>query len=186
MKSIDLQTMVNRGAKWLAKWLDTIETSKQADVNGLLGVAETAGLFARDGNDLEWAAISTRTYEIIASLTTDAFQRDSALCSSMTLRACLIAQMGAVSGDPLLDKEIILHWFNAEQKLSLEEAKRRSTVWATPAMRDGMSTDEIRELIREPRMIKNRLSVIKLLADSGHLTADSDLMKWLQIRDQLP
>lgn len=102
----------------------------------------------------------------------------------MTLRAWFISRIGSRAGDPILDKEIILGWFTAEQKLSLAEAKERAARWKNTRLpiNDRLPLNEVREL----RGIKNRLRIIKTLQECGELPQDSYLNEWLEIRRSLP
>jgi hypothetical protein len=78
-------------------------------------------------------------------------------------------------------------------KLSVQSAKEKISSLAElrALAKKSSNTDtedrqRLRDDLSELFRIKHRLSVVKVLADSGELPSDSPLYKWLEIREQLP
>lgn len=132
---------------------------------------------------LEWAKISLSVYDLLESRAT-AGDRDSYAQSAMNLRASLIARFGVVPEHQVLDVDRVVYWFFESLRISVQEAHGRASTYRN----QGMNIDNIKELrkIRELRRIKNRLAVLRLLIDSGHLDPRAGLRAWLDIEEQLP
>lgn len=132
---------------------------------------------------LEWAKISPSVYDLLESRAT-AGDRDSYVQSAMNLRASLIARFGVVPEHQVLDVDRIVYWFFDSLRISVQEAHGRASTYRNR----GVNIDSIKELrkIRELRRIKNRLAVLRLLIDSGHLDPRAGLRAWLDIEEQLP
>jgi hypothetical protein len=140
-----------------------------------LGLADAAALRARSQQDLSWAKVASMLYERLAD-EADLSGREKYIESAMQLKAYMITKIGPVPGDSVLDINQILHWFFENLKFSPEEATQKSTVWKT------LSIEDIREL----RLLKNRLSVLTLLVNSGKIKPNQELSAWLLLRNKLP
>jgi hypothetical protein len=94
----------------------------------------------------------------------------------MMLRASLIRHIGAKQGDAILDPAAIVNWFFDNLPLSREEAEQQACNW------QNLPIEQIKTL----RQIKNRLSVLDLLAEQHLLDAYPELTGWLTLHDRLP
>jgi len=98
------------------------------------------------------------------------------MVAQMNLRVAMIRKFGVVPGDPILDADQVVQWFLHGQRMSLEEADQKAASW------QQLPTKDIREL----RAIKNRISVIKTLIESGQVKPDQRLNDWLVLWNKLP
>jgi len=143
-----------------------------------LGLAETVTLNAHTTHDaisLEWARVADAIYNYLNNRSTPA-KRDSLMVAQMNLRVAMIRKFGVVPGDPILDADQVVQWFLHGQRMSLEEADQKAASW------QQLPTKDIREL----RAIKNRISVIKTLIESGQVKPDQRLNDWLVLWNKLP
>lgn len=178
---------VNELCTWkptdVQSWLDSVLSSKERlpqRFNWLL-LAEHAAHMARWCDDLEWARVGTRVYDWLHRA-----DLDGSDLSSMNLRVYFIKKRGGVSGDPLLDPNVILKWFYESLPLSFAEAQL-----GIPKCKETIATGNIKgpedlQLCRELRLIKNKLNVMALLFESDAIRPDEELSKWLEIRTNLP
>jgi len=179
-----LNELVRQDASDVKNWLKRI-WSKQEEVPedfNWLGLAEAAAFNARSGKgnasnlpDLAWAEIATSIYDDLAAKANRG-TGESFINSSMLLRAGMIAELGAVSGHPVLDGNQIIQWFFHSLTMSLDEAAKNAENWKK------LNIDEIREL----RRIKNRLKVILVLAKSKKFIPNEELRAWIDLRERLP
>jgi hypothetical protein len=94
----------------------------------------------------------------------------------MMLRAFMISHIGPTRGDPVLDLQEIINLFFDEIPFTYEE-----TLMMVKS-RNDIDIQNVKDL----RKLKNRLRVIDLLVDSGHLVPSKELSVWLSLREQLP
>ena len=172
--------MLAKGSLWLSNWLSDLETKSdhKLDKSLLFGIGEGAALQARTKLNIDWANVAVRSYEYLAQIGTSS-ERNSALSSAMNLRAFLISKLGLSRGHPVLDPEIIIKWFNAESKYSLSQLREmlgKGAPWKSLPEHD----------VLELRRIKNRINVLRVLADNSKLAAHTDLESWLRLWNQLP
>ena|SRR5438876_5265581 len=176
MKLLD-DLLKEQDASRVQAWLDSVWSGQQQapdDPNWWQAVAYDAAQKARLGSDLTWAQVATSVYDHLATQADNA-GRNSFMLSSMMLRADMISRLGVVPGHPVLDIDNISRWFFDSLEIPYEEASRQADAWTELQVED----------IRKLRAIKNRLGVIKLLSDEG-LLDDTELSKWLLLRDKLP
>ncbi len=175
---------MNQGKTALEAWLQQVESGTEAVPGGsfLPGIGQAASHRARREDDLEWANIAVRVYEL-SSRAGDS-ERDSVLRKAMNLRAWFICKRGSTPGDPVLDRDIILRWFYKELRYSFDEVLRLIAAWKQTGLplSERLALNDLREL----RAIKNRLDPVRQLFDCGGSPDDSDLQRWLDVRDQLP
>ena len=124
---------------------------------------------------LLWSEISLTAYEQALKVDGDE-HRYSYEINMMWLRTYMITHCGTISGHRVLDPEIIQRWFYERLPMTRKEATEKAQHW-----RD-LSPDQWL-LLRE---IKNRLGIIRKLLEHGILTDDLELIKWVQIRNDLP
>ncbi len=132
---------------------------------------------------LAWARAALATYGYLAgrsALRDKASYQDSA----MHLRAFMIAKLGNIPGDRVLDADEILYWFFDGLKLTPQEAGARALAWRTRLAERGAAR-QVAEL-RRLRRIKNRVAALAVLAASGQLEPTPTLQAWLLLREQLP
>src|SRR5579884_1494183 len=111
---LSLQQMIDRGPQWLNEYLRLFEEGKPA-APPMIGIEAGAMSRARTESSLEWADIAVRA-AALRSLENGGEHRDSALTKAMELRAWFIGRMGVRSGHPVLDRDVILRWFDDEAK----------------------------------------------------------------------
>jgi hypothetical protein len=170
--------------KQVLMWVNTIVEGRQEvpEYFNWLGLAQLSANQARSRDDavssipdLDWAKVAIVVYDYLINKA-DPARRDSLEHSVMMLRAYLIVKLGVVPHDPVLDIEHIVQWFFQNLRLSLAEAARRSASWKE------LKREEILEL----RQIKNRLAVIRSLAEHNLLSHHPELQPWLALREKLP
>jgi hypothetical protein len=144
-----------------------------------LGMAEVAAFNANSKinreKSLQWAKVAISTYEYLIK-NADLAGKNSFVCSLMNLRACMIIRHGTVPQDCVLDIKHVIDLFFFNTHMSYTEAATKATAWKDLSMRD----------IQELRRIKNRLSALKLLSDTGKIIPNQELKNWLHLREQLP
>jgi len=163
-------------------WLDSVLSNREElpkDFNCLL-LAEYAGQLARRSDDLEWARVSTRVYDWLHRVDLDGND------SSMALRVYFINKRGSVSGDPLLDPNVILRWFYENLPISFTEAELGIPKCKETIAKGNIKGPDVLQLCRELRNIKNKLTIINWMVERDTLHPDEDLSKWLDIRVTLP
>ncbi len=178
------QQRQNHQGNRLLQWVQSVRAGlKQVphDFNWS-GLAEAAALRARYGNDqtssqpdLEWAKVAILIYSYLMD-EVDSPNRASLEHSEMSLKAYLTGKLGAVPNDPILDVDQIIQWFFENLHISLDEAEKKASSWRK------LAKEEILEL----QQIKNRLAIIKTLADSNLLPPNQELSAWLALREKLP
>lgn len=160
-------------------WLDAVlqsELSAPPDFNWL-GLAEmfTTRVTANPSRTgLQWAYLAVRVYDHLLE-TTDA--QESLGNSQMMVRAYMINHLGSLAKDPVLDSNILMHWFFQQLTISFADAVQQLDEWPKRRI----------EWIRNLRQIKNRLSILMPLYQKGQLTTtDGELSKWFSIYSKLP
>lgn len=175
-----LQQDANDVLVWLKQvWSGQLRSPTNFNWHGL---AEAAAFDARSYNgdgsliiNKTWAEVATSIYDYLAEQAGEP-AGESFLISSMLLRAGMIAELGFIPGDPVLDIDRVINWFSHSLRISLDEARKKAANWK------NCNIEEIREL----RRIKNRLKVISLLVESGKCVPNGELSSWLSLGSKLP
>lgn len=164
-------------------WLTQVEANQQAvhPTFNWLGLAQSAASEAHHHRKLNhkevalaWALVAVKAYEHLVQ--SDSQGRHSYEQSAMMLRAKMIEIYRPVADDPVLDVATIIKWFSDQLPYSLEHVQYLSTDWREQSI----------DVIRTLRHIKNRLAVVRLLVDAGHLNDNHEVTKWLALRNKLP
>jgi hypothetical protein len=184
--ALTLQDMMDQGPEWLGAYLRQFEEGKPIP-HSMIGIEAGAASRARSLKNLQWADIAVRAAALHA-LESEGEQRAAALWKAMAIRAWFISEMGSRRGHPILDPDIILQWFESETEFSMDVTKQKSARWknfrASTMTRDELA--EFRSDLIKLRNIKQRISVLKMLAGCGELPEDARFKHWLEIRDQIP
>jgi len=139
-------------------------------------------VLARSGNgpryyerpDLAWAKVAVSIYQYLIDQA-DPLTRMALEDRMMHLKAHLIRCFGNVPGDSMLDVDQIVEWFFQNLHLSFEDVEKISS-W------ESLTTEELLRL----RYIKNRLSILRFLADDHLIIPDERLRRWLMTQEKLP
>ena len=142
------------------------------EYNWLL-LGEGAAFLAHRSSDdkarLSWAEISVIAYQRDSS--------DSATHSSMMLRASMIKRLGHTTGHPVLDGSLLEKWFFDFLHDDLSHIRNIIPV--------DLSSTPLATL-QYLREIKNRLNIIRLLAETPYLAPNAEVREWLSIARDLP
>jgi hypothetical protein len=174
----DMPCLLSQDLPQLRAQLDRIWAGQQEqprETNWWLGLAWETAQQARTRPSRDWGQVAVSIYEYLAH-TVEPGRAHEFLVAAMMLRGSLIRQLGTVQGDSLLDPGVILDWFYESVPLSPAEAEQQSSAWSTLPI----------EQVAELRRIKERLAVLRLLVESGHLQPDATLQPWLDLYDRLP
>ena len=177
--SEQLNNLLQQDATYVQTWLKRIESHSLNPPEGFnwLGLAEAAAFKARSASNLAWAEVATWVYQrLVAEANNNMRQKESLMISLMMLRATMITKLGAITGHLVLDIDQLTQWFNESLMGSFEEVAKKAGNWREYQVED----------IRDLRLIKNRLKVISILADSNKCVLDKELKAWLALREQLP
>ena len=181
-------TSVNDLFTWepteVQSWLDSAwsEQKPALDEASWLGLAEVAATMANRSNDLEWARVSIRVYEWLHGVDSRmGYDR-----SAMNLRASMIRKLGGVSGDPLLDLQVILDWFWNNVPMSITEARFAIPNCQKTIAEGNVKRPEDLELCRKLRRIKNDLNLLWWLMEDDILVPDEELKAWVELKPELP
>lgn len=190
MEASELEKFVlQQEPSWINGWLkQTFARPQEVPVNfNWLSLAEIATLRAsavyaslqkKDTlPDLEWAKVALAVYEFL--IRGNEGDRIALEYSMMNLRAHLLAYLGNVPGDQLLDSDSIIQWFFHNLKMSSDEAKQKALHWRS------LSREEMLEL----RQIKNRLSILQSLVEHDLVNSRDEgerVQKWISLGDLLP
>jgi len=175
-------------------------TREPSNLDLILDVAEYR---ATNENSLEWAEIAIRAANLSAQANPP--RRHSYLYRAMLLRTIFIAREGSKPGHAILDPAAVVAWFRSELQCSPDEARRRSERWKDPDFQQefanelerhnaaedgsGSETPYIKESLNdllELQLLRYRLQLLRRLAESGELPAESGLNDWLQTARFLP
>ena len=176
--------LLTKDSQTVQHWLKQIwsEELTVADDFNWLGVAQMAsqkatGFEASDDQEarLRWVEIALNVYAYLAKQA-ERNARESYQLSAMRLRAAMIIQFEPVTDHPILDIKAITTWFFEQTPIERQEVIQLLRNWRS------LPIQEILKL----RQIKNRLSVIELLMEEGHLQEDHELRHWLAIKGCLP
>jgi hypothetical protein len=183
-------SLKDKGPEAWREYLRPIEQGKSMTALSMLVVYPYAAGLARDQGSLEWAEVAVRAAELEARHHSG-IEREDALLWAMQLRSWFISKLGSRTNHFILDKEIILLWAMEGVNLSVEAAKEKAASLGDRLAGLKHSTDprdkqDVLEDLRLLRRMKNRLNVVRVLADRGELPDDSPLYKWLELREQLP
>jgi hypothetical protein len=156
----------------LIQWLDQGSASLPSNLSV---VAQAASLRARRNLDVQWLRVANRAYSALASRESE---RQARLYerSAMTLRGFLLAKLGELPGEPLLNISEIVRWFREVTPVSPEEALDLAH---QPRSRGAKIALQLRD-------IKNDLGVFESLEGSALLNGYPDIVEWLRIRKTLP
>jgi hypothetical protein len=174
-----LRTVLNWPLEQVASWLDGLAIGEPVGgefFNWEL-FASTAAARAREERSLPWAHIALVVYGVLAERAS-ADEKHSLMLSAMNLRGWLIVELGPREGDPVLDPETIVAWFQSLATMPIEEAARRvsSEDWRTMPI----------ETLLKLRYIKSALNVVTLISGTGVVPRHPELENWLQLRPKLP
>jgi hypothetical protein len=127
------------------------------------------------------------SYEFLAA---SSKLKDSFENSSMMLRSSIIAHLGHIDNDPILDSRIIMEWFIERLEFSYEEICEKAAFWKDFFNRDPESKNSNEEInfdeVRNLRHLKERLSIIRTLAEGKNVILGDELKKLLEFRENLP
>ena len=183
-------SLKDKGPEEWDSYLRPIEAERASAGLSMQIAFDHAAKLARDQSSLEWAGIALRAADLEKkhSLTV---VRESIDCKAMMLRAKLIAATGSRMGHAILGKEIIVRRFTGDLDLSPEMAIAKAmSIW--PEIREAKESSDqalierVGEGMRSLRRIKNRLNVLKLLAECGEMANEPVVNEWLKVREQLP
>lgn len=179
-----LRRLLQEDVLHVLAWIDEVRMSRQ-EVPGnfnWLGLAEAAALRARSALDPAWARVAIAAYDQITGPDKPR-DREAILCSSMQLRAYMIATLGPRPGDTVLDPEVVLNWFTANLPFSLDHATK------VVASLRGLDEQGMRQRIdemRQMRRLKNRTFVLKTLSSSDRIQLSQEAQSWIALWDELP
>ncbi len=163
-------------------WLKEVQSGSQQvdeDVNWWLGLAEMAAYSATTEVNVQdrllWAQVVNSVQEYTANKANPAASNPHEV-SAKLLAVRLIDELGPVVGHPILDPNLIEEWFFKGLTMSYEEAVSKAKNWRERPV------EEIAQL----RNLKNRLLPVEQLKEKGYLADNSELSKWLHIRNNLP
>jgi|SRR5262245_19824180 len=167
-----VQDLLALGPGPLIQWLDRVSDTSTSN---LAGLAQAASLRARQGLDIEWLRVAIRAYSALASRETE---RQARLYerSAMTLRGYLLAKLGELPTEPLLNLGEIVGWFRGVTPLTPLEALRL-------ADQPGNCGPQVMLQLRD---IKNDLKAFESLEGSALLDGYPEIVEWLRIRKALP
>lgn len=174
-----LETVLRLPANDVAVWLDglTIGEPVGGESFNWEVFAFTAAARAGKERSLPWAHIALRVYDGLTSRS-PARIAHSFWLSAMNLRARLICDLGAQAGDPLLDPEVIVAWFQRVATISVEDAERL----LSSKDLGTVPQDKLLKL----RDIKNALNVLVQIAETRVAQKQPELHGWLNLRSRLP
>jgi hypothetical protein len=150
---------------------------------------------------LLWARIAVLTYEYMLEHCKDQYSQISLENSLMWLRTFFIIKLGSVKSDPLLGIEQIVQWFFRDLPYSRQDLIELSKIWqkikGQPLVLKQLSEKGSitvagrvfhNNILREMRLIKNKLKILKALSGNKSLplAQDKELQSWILLWDQLP
>jgi hypothetical protein len=168
---------------WLA-YLRQYEDAKQTPGLSFDVIVHHAVISAEKEGSLEWAEVAIRAAELLERVPwTDGLWR------AMHIRALFISKMGSRTGHFVLDKEVVLRWvLECLGRPRQEVEQEAAATCGQLAIAKTLSPEDkqrLLERLRELRTMKRRLSVAKMITDSGEVL-DPSLDEWLAILEQLP
>ncbi len=180
MKISLLRTVLSWPLEQVSSWLDGLAIGEPVGgefFNWEL-FASTAAAWSREEKSLPWAHIALMVYGVLAERAPVDDEKHSLMLSAMNLRGWLIVELGAREGDPILDPETIVAWFQSLATVPIEEAARlaSSEDWRI------IPTETLLKL----RYIKSALNVVSLIYGAGGVWKHPELESWLQLRPRLP
>jgi hypothetical protein len=167
LRTLDAPTLLD----WLRQYRED-QLLPAKPVNWWLHLAVTPASRCQSQLDLQWCEVSIVIYEQLAR---DHPDDQVFLHTAMMRRAFIIDRLGAVSGDPLRDPEVVMEWFWNRTPHSPRAIAPLVPNWQSLPI----------EQIRQFRSIKNRLDVVRVLVDRGHIKPDPLLQSWLDIQPDL-
>jgi len=176
-----VDTLLEQDPNSVYHWIRQIQTGRRSAPEdfhwlGLVEAATSQATFRHnliDQQDLMWALVALAAYQILIDHTG---QHDSWELSMMHLRALLIRRYRSLPRNVLLDIDQIVNWFWARLPISFDEAQQKVNQLKT------LPADDLLDL----RRIKNRLAVLIPLVDDHKLQPDTQLQRWLGLREHLP
>ena len=132
---------------------------------------------------LQWAGVALASYDHLIRRASPR-DRNSYQDSAMNLRASLISKVGAIPGHRVLDANEIVAWFFDHLRLTPQQARAEARAWKE-GPDDGTQLRQA-EKLRRLRRVKNRLTPIAVLMESGQLEPTPALRAWLEVREHLP
>lgn len=180
-----------RSADLVPATLDTYPAARRAALQEALLAEQTS--LRDDGEDSawlaraldarRWAEAAIAIYDLLTGKTASR-ERRGYQDSAMQLRAYLMGRIGIIPGDRLLGSDDLLFYFFDGLRFGVDEARVRANIVRERLRAHERSPRLIRDL-QALRAIKNRLTPLALLVDSGQLRPPRSLQPWLELRDQL-
>jgi hypothetical protein len=133
---------------------------------------------------LQWAHSAIAAYDFLTGKTASR-ERRGYQDSVMNLRAYLIARLGAIPGDRILNTDDLIFYFFDGLSLTLDEVRDKAHA-CKERLRDRDFTPRLTHDLQLLRGLKNRLGPLALVVESGQLEPSPVLREWLEIRGQLP
>ena len=176
-KTALLNQLLQRKPSQVEAWLQRVRSGQEKVPEGFnwLGLAEGAAFNARSETDLTWTKVAISIYEDLANHSKNS-DSHSFMLSSLNLRVYMIAKLGVVSGDAILDSDKIIHHFFSTVKFPYEWVEKKASDWTRLELKE----------IKELRRIKNYLAVIRFLMESGKHDCNQKLKDWLSLEAKLP
>jgi hypothetical protein len=183
-------SLKDKGPEEWDAYLRPIEAERTSAGLSMQVAFDHAAKLARDQSSLEWAGIALRAADLEKKHSPTVVQ-ESIDCKAMMLRAKLIAAIGSRMGHAILGKETLVRWHTDDLGISPDMAiVSAMSIW--PELREAKESgdqariDRVGEEMRSLRRIKNRLNVLKLLAECGEMANEPVVNEWLNVREQLP
>lgn len=175
-------------------WLENVwsgKTNIYSEFNWL-GMASVADSMMREAvrNDnkkssFDWAEISLKVYEKLAESSDESISYSNEL-SAMMIRVFMIDNFGEVKGNYILDSQKIIDWFYDNLDLPLADALEKSNKWRRLIQEKNFSELETdRDELIKVRRIKNCLNVIEALKNTGKVSLENEIQKWLVEKSNL-
>lgn len=169
---------------WLENvWSGKTKTYPEFNWLGLASIADSMMREAvRNGDkksSFEWAEISLKVYEKLAKSSDESISYSNEI-SAMMIRVFMIDNFGNLKGNYILDSQKIIDWFYGNLDLPLAEALEKSNKWRVLIQEKNLSQLEAdRDELIKVRKIKNCLGVIEALKNTGKVSIENEIQKWL-------
>ncbi len=124
-------------------------------------------------------------YHYLADRTGHSSDKYSYLLDAMLLKTYLIRELGNVPGDPVLDSDLLRRWFFDNLTMSREDALNQAQKWQDKLISKTVNRSDLKTTL-VLRQLRQRLSLLASLVESGQLRSDAEIAGWLAIRSYLP
>lgn len=150
---------------------------------------------------VQWARLGVQMYEYLIEQSTDDSRRSSLELSLMWLRIHFIEHLGSIQNDSLLDAEKVISWAFRGNPYSLQKLEELTNMWEEvrsqpPVVKTLFEKGEIEvanrvfqvEALREMRLIKNKIAILKVLYESTHVPQkwEKECSDWIRLWEKLP